>query len=256
VFRLVSRVRAMRSSPVSAVAWLEAVRIGAGPAGGAVAAEGAWGTGGAGGACPGLSSRAREIRCSPVSAPAWLEDRGGRDPSTRASPTLPAARPTTDAPRTDLLLPAAGRWALSPEDVPPLSVGWTPSHSHQRSSCPPPLWPFPSPSCAGGRPGRRTRSRKRGRSLDGASGGPCSSTSVTRRRDKDKLPRRPRKRHRSSRQVGDPARADYTPVSGWPRSHADCGSAAGGQAARAAPPLHHDLTGNRPETHRSAHSIS
>jgi hypothetical protein len=51
--RLVSRVRAIRSSPVSAVAFLDPVRIGAGAA---VASEGPRD------ACVGLSSRAREIR--------------------------------------------------------------------------------------------------------------------------------------------------------------------------------------------------
>lgn len=243
----------MRSSPVSAVAFFDPVRIGA--AGGAVAA-----VEGAGGVRSGLSSRAREIRCSPVSAPAWFEDRGGRGPSTRASPALPAARPTTDAPRRDSPrpdspLPVGGLGGPPLADGPPLSVGWTvrPSHSHQRSSCPPPLWPFPSPSCAGERPARRTRGSKRGRSLEGASGAPCLSC-VTRRRDNDKLPGRPRKRHiRPSTQVGDPAGADYTPLVRAP-SMARSRGTAGGRARRSRPRWDHDLTGNRPATDRSAHS--
>jgi hypothetical protein len=181
--RLVSRVRAMRSSPVSAVAFLDPVRIGAGATGAAR---------GAGDACVEVSTRAREIRWSPVSAPAWFDDRGGLGPSTSVSPTLPVARATTEVPPPDLPLAVPGRWALPPAPDPPFSVGWTPrpSHSHQRNSCRSPLGLFRSPSSAGGRPGRRTRSSNRGRCLEGASGAPFSSASVARRCDKDKLPRR------------------------------------------------------------------
>src|SRR5437763_8316796 len=80
----------MRSSPVSAVAWLDPFGIGAAGAGAAVATPAVEGV------CSGSLSRALEIRWSPDSAPACTEDLGGRGPSTRAPPSLPAARLRTD----------------------------------------------------------------------------------------------------------------------------------------------------------------